>query len=220
MVGGLAGASVAASGLDGVRWVGMTGVLIALVATPALGLAGGYLYMKLVWGAGSFFTPALNAILRRAQVLTSALVAVSYGTNEAQKGMGLILAALLARSGHQVGVPLWAQLASAIAIAGGVALGGSATLRTLGMRVFRIRPVHGFAAQATSAAIVIASTLLGGPTSMTQVATSAIFGVGAANRVTAVRWELGTSIVLAWLITLPATAVVAGALYWLTRLVA
>jgi PiT family inorganic phosphate transporter len=213
LVGGLAGAGLAARGLAGVRPEGLLGVLIALIATPTIALVGGYVYMKLVLRAGQHFTPAINVYLRRAQVVTSALVAAAHGANEAQKGMGLIAAALVIRDGGAISVPLWAQVACACAIAGGVAVGGTATLRTLGARVYRIRPVHGFAVQVTAAAIILISSLLGGPTSTNQVATSAIFGVGAAERATQVRWELGWSIAVAWLVTAPAAALGGATLY-------
>jgi PiT family inorganic phosphate transporter len=108
-------------------------------------------------------------------------------------------------------------VACAVAIALGVGLGGQSTLRTLGMRVFTIRPVHGFAAQGASACIVIGASLLGGPASTTQVATSAIFGVGSAERVTKVRWEVAEAILVAWLVTVPVAAIVAAVVFLVGR---
>jgi PiT family inorganic phosphate transporter len=131
--------------------------------------------------------------------------------------MGIITAGLIAGGTlDEFVVPGWVILACAGAIALGVAMGGQQTLRTLGMRIYTIRPMHGFAAQGTSALIVIVASLLGGPASTTQVATSAIFGVGAAERITKVRWEVGQNIVVAWLVTVPVAAAFAAVLYGLS----
>jgi PiT family inorganic phosphate transporter len=218
LVGGLIGATLAGVGFDGVLWRGLVGIFAALAVAPALGLIGGFLYMKSMLRLGQYLTPAVNPHLRRFQVVTSMLVALSHGANDAQKGMGVIAAGLLAAGAtDRFEVPSWTIVACAGSIALGVALGGQSTLRTLGMRIFTIRPVHGFAAQATSAGIVICASLLGGPASTTQVATSAIFGVGAAERITKVRWEVGDAIVTAWLVTVPVAAIVAAVLYLLGR---
>ena len=218
LVGGLVGAGLASAGPGAVLWQGLVGVIVALGMAPALGVVVGYAYMKVMLRVGTYMTPHANPVLKRAQLLTSALVALSHGANDAQKGMGIITAGLVASGAlPRFEVPQWAILSCAAAIALGVAMGGTATLRTLGMRVFTIRPVHGFAAQAASAAIVIGASLLGGPASTTQVATSAIFGVGAAERVTKVRWEVAEAIVIAWLVTVPVSAVVAAVVYLVGR---
>jgi PiT family inorganic phosphate transporter len=207
LVGGLVGAALVGAGPSAIVWRGVAAVAIALGLAPLLGLLCGYLYMKAMLAVGVYLTPAINPHLRRLQIVTSALVALSHGANDAQKGMGLITAGLVAAGALDAFVvPGWVILACASAIALGVALGGQRTLRTLGMRIYTIRPLHGFAAQATSGLIVIGASLLGGPASTTQVATSAIFGVGAAERVTKVRWEVGQSILVAWLVTVPVAA--------------
>lgn len=218
LVGGLVGATLAAVGPGGVLWSGLVAVVLALGLAPALGAVVGFAYMRVMMRAGAYMTPHANPLLKRLQVVTSALVALSHGANDAQKGMGIITAGLLA-GGYldRFEVPAWAVIACAAAIALGVTLGGQSTLRMLGMRVFKIRPVHGFAAQAAAAWIVIGASLVGGPASTTQVATAAIFGVGAADRVTKVRWEVADPILTAWLVTVPVAAVVAAAVYWLGR---
>jgi PiT family inorganic phosphate transporter len=220
LVGGLVGAGVAASGASAIDWRGVGLVVGALALAPTLGIVLGYLFMALVLALGRYLTPAVNPHLRRLQVVTSALVALSHGANDAQKSMGVITAGLVAAGALPTfAVPLWVVGACAVAIALGVALGGETTLRTLGMRIYTIRPVHGFAAQTTTAAIVLAASLLGGPASTTQVATSAIFGVGAAERLTKVRWGLGGSIVVAWFVTMPLAALVAAAVYLIGTLI-
>jgi PiT family inorganic phosphate transporter len=218
LVGGLVGAGFAAAGADAVEWRGVGRVVLALALAPTLGIVGGYAFMALVLALGRYLTPAVNPHLRRLQIVTSALVALSHGANDAQKSMGVIAAGLVAAGAMpSFAVPFWVVAACAVAIALGVGLGGETTLRTLGMRIYTIRPVHGFAAQTTTATVVLAASLLGGPASTTQVATSAIFGVGAAERLTKVRWWVGESIVLAWLVTMPLAALVAAAVYLLGR---
>jgi PiT family inorganic phosphate transporter len=216
LVGGLVGAAVVAAGPGAVSWGGVLLVVAALGLAPTLGIAGGYLFMRLVLRVGEHLTPAVNVYLRRVQIATSALVALGHGANDAQKGMGVIAAGLVA-SGAQPSfeVPLWAIGACAAAISLGVAFGGESTLRTLSVRIYKIKPVDGFAAQTTTGLVVLAASLLGGPASTTQVATSAIFGVGAAERVTKVRWGVAEGIILAWFVTLPVSAVVAALVYLL-----
>jgi PiT family inorganic phosphate transporter len=219
LVGGLVGAGLAAAGPGAVDWRGVATIVVALALAPMLGIVGGYAFMSLVLALGRYLTPAVNPHLRRLQIVTSALVALSHGANDAQKSMGVITAGLVAAGAlPSFAVPPWVIGAGALAIALGVALGGETTLRTLGMRIYTIRPVHGFAAQTTTATIVLAASLLGGPASTTQVATAAIFGVGAAERLTKVRWGVGESILLAWFVTLPIAALVAAAVYFLAAL--
>jgi PiT family inorganic phosphate transporter len=220
LVGGLIGATLASAGPQAVIWRGLVGVIVALGLAPTLGVFVGYLYMKVMMRVGTYMTPHVNPVLKRLQIVTSALVALSHGANDAQKGMGIITAGLLA-GGYldTFEVPQWTIVACAVAIALGVGLGGQSTLRTLGMRVFTIRPVHGFAAQGASACIVIGASLLGGPASTTQVATSAIFGVGSAERVTKVRWEVAEAILIAWLVTVPVAAIVAAVVFLVGRAV-
>jgi PiT family inorganic phosphate transporter len=214
LVGGLIGATVVAAGPGAINWRGVLLVVAALGLAPTLGIVGGYLFMKLVLRVGEHLTPVVNVYLRRVQIATSALVALGHGANDAQKGMGVIAAGLVAAGAQpRFEVPLWAVGACAVAIALGVALGGESTLRTLSVRIYQIRPVDGFAAQSTTGLIVLAASLLGGPASTTQVATSAIFGVGAAERITKVRWGVAEGIVLAWLVTLPLSAALAALAY-------
>jgi PiT family inorganic phosphate transporter len=214
LVGGLIGAGLIATGPAGIDWFGVQAVVGALAIAPALGLVGGFLYMKAMLKVGAHLTPGVNPFLSRLQVVTSVLVALSHGANDAQKGMGLITAGLLATGAQsQFDVPVWVVGACAAAIALGVAFGGQRTVRTLGVRIFTIRPIHGFAAQATAAGIVLGASALGGPASTTQIATSAIFGVGAAERFSKVRWQVGDAIVAAWLLTIPIAGLVAGGAY-------
>lgn len=207
LVGGLVGASVAAAGPGAVAWGGVAAVVFALALAPTLGLIGGYLLMRQILRVGAYLTPRVNLYLKRVQIGTSVLVALSHGANDSQKGMGVIAVGLVASGAlDEFAVPTWVIASCALAIALGTALGGQATLRTLGLRIYRIRPIHGFAVQSATAAIVVVASMLGGPVSTTQVATSAIFGAGAGERMGKVRWELGQQILVAWAITLPVAA--------------
>jgi PiT family inorganic phosphate transporter len=213
LVGGLVGAGVVSAGPAAVNWWGVGAVSLTLAAAPAIALTVGFVYMRVMLRVGRYLTPRVNQILRWSQVVTSTALAASHGVNDAQKGMGVIAAALVASGALPTfEVPTWAVVACAASIALGVANGGTASIRRLGTAIFAIRPVHAFVAQAASAAIVFGASILGGPASTTQVATSAIFGVGAAERWTKVRWQIGQAILLAWLVTIPLTALLAGGL--------
>jgi len=155
-------------------------------------------------------------VFKRLQIITSLGLALSHGTNDAQKTMGIItLGLLITGQISSFEVPFWVVVVCATAIALGTSLGGWQLIRTLGTKFYKIRPVHGFASQATSAAVILAASLVGGPVSTTQVVSTAIMGVGAADRVSKVRWGVAGEILSAWLITIPATALLAGAIYWL-----
>jgi PiT family inorganic phosphate transporter len=160
-------------------------------------------------------SPRINWFFKRSQILTALALALSHGTNDAQKTMGVIALALVT-TGYltQFQIPTWVIALSAGAIALGTVCGGWRLIKTLGGRFYKIRPVHGFSAQVTSAAVILGAALLGGPVSTTQVVSSAIMGVGSAERLSKVRWAVAGNIAAAWLLTIPATALVAAALYW------
>jgi PiT family inorganic phosphate transporter len=149
-------------------------------------------------------------------VVTAISLALSHGANDAQKTMGLITLGLLIMG--QIDsfiVPQWVILSSASAIAIGTAFGGWRLIKTLGGKFYKIRPVHSFSAQVTSSAVIIGASLLGGPVSTTQVVSSAIMGVGASERWGKVRWVVAKDILVAWLVTIPATALISALLFWL-----
>jgi PiT family inorganic phosphate transporter len=161
---------------------------------------------------------AWNRRLRRAQVPTVAALSFAHGANEAQKGMGIIALALLAGgSTDRLEVPLWAVLLSAATIPLGAVVGGFRIVRTLGFGIYRLRPLHAAGAQTTAALVVAATSAWGGPVSTSQVTSSAIIGVGAAEHPRRVRWETGKSILGAWLLTIPATAALAALFVGLLR---
>ena len=214
LIGGMIGAAVIGGGVDAVIWTGLQKVLIALFISPLLGLFGGYLFTRLVFFLARSATPRINWLFKRSQLLTAVALAFSHGTNDAQKTMGVITLGLVTAGVLPTfEVPLWVMLISATSLALGTALGGWRLIRTLGGKFYKIKPVDGFCAQATATTIVLGASLLGGPVSTTQVVSSAIIGVGAADRLNKVRWNVAGEILVAWLVTIPATALVAAGIY-------
>jgi PiT family inorganic phosphate transporter len=216
LVGGILGAVAVGAGLSAIQVSGLEKVLIALFISPIVGLVGGYIFTKLVFWLARGASPRINWFFKRSQIITALALALSHGTNDAQKTMGIITMGLVS-SGYLVSfqVPGWVIAISAGAIALGTAFGGWRLIRTLGSKFYKIRPVHGFSTQVTSAGVILGASLLGGPVSTTQVVSSAIMGVGSAERLSKVRWGVAGNIALAWLVTIPATALVGAGLYWL-----
>ena len=216
LVGGIVGAVAVGAGWEAILLPGLGKILIALFASPILGLIFGYLILRLLfllcWNA----SPRVNSVFKRSQIITSLALALSHGTNDAQKTMGIITLALVTGGYLKVfAVPIWVIIICAGMIAFGTAVGGWKLIRTLGGKFYRIRPIDGFASQLASAIVILSASLVGGPVSTTQVVSSAIMGVGAAERKNKVRWGVAQEIAMAWVLTIPATALVAAGLYWI-----
>ncbi len=214
LIGGFIGAVIMGAGWRSVQMAGFEKILIALFTSPIIGFLVGYLILRLTlilsWNA----TPRINRFFRQSQIVTALALALSHGTNDAQKTMGLItLALVIGGSLSTFQVPIWVIFTCALMIALGTALGGWRLIRTLGGKFYRIRPVDGFASQFASAAVILAASIFGGPVSTTQVVSSAIMGVGAAERANKVRWGVAQEIVTAWVMTIPATALAAAGVY-------
>jgi PiT family inorganic phosphate transporter len=216
LIGGIIGAVGVGAGLKAIQMGGLEKVLIALFISPIIGLLAGYLFTKLIFFLARGASPRINWFFKRSQIFTAVALAFSHGTNDAQKTMGIIALGLVT-TGYlaQFYIPTWVIALSASAISLGTAFGGWRLIRTLGGKFYKIRPVHGFSTQVTSAAVILSAALLGGPVSTTQVVSSAIMGVGSAERVNKVRWGVAGNIALAWLLTIPSTALFAAGLYWL-----
>ncbi len=213
LVGGMVGAAVVSGGWRVVQLQGLYTVLLALFLSPVLGFLSGWVIMRLVLLLARGAPPRINTFFKRAQLLTSLGLALGHGSNDAQKTMGIITLGLVVSGDiDSFHVPLWVVLASAGAIALGIASGGWRLIRTLGVRIYRIRPVHGFSSQISSAGVIMAAALAGGPVSTTHVVSSAIMGVGGADRPERVRWGVAAGMVRAWLLTIPATAVISALL--------
>lgn len=214
MVGGFIGAVVIGAGWQALKIQGLEKILIALFSSPIIGFIIGFFVLKgiiiLAWNA----KPNINGLFKRSQVITGVALALSHGANDAQKTMGIITLALVTGGYLKVfAVPHWVIILCSTMIALGTALGGWRLIRTLGAKFYKIRPVDGFATQLTSAIVILTASLVGGPVSTTQVVSSAIMGVGAGERVNKVRWGVAQEIAVAWLLTIPSTALIGAGLY-------
>ena len=223
LIGGMIGSATAAEGFDVVKWRGLyEKVLIPSLAAPFLGVLGAAAIMiVLLWIIRRRAPGVVNRVFRRLQLVSGGFVAVTHGTNDAQKTMGIIALALVA-SGHldaeKFDVPLWVILCAALAMGAGTYAGGWRIIKTLGQRVAKLDPPQGFAAQTACASILWATAHYGFPVSTTHVISGSVLGAGATRRFSAVRWGVAGNIVLAWLMTLPCAAVVGAGMEVLTRL--
>jgi len=214
LVGGLIGATLSGYGAEAVQLRGLIKIVAALLLSPLMGLVGGYAFMKTVLFLVRGASPRINQFFRRAQTFTALGLALSHGANDAQKTMGIITMGLMGGGILQeFRVPLWVIAASAGAISLGTAMGGWRIIRTLGGKFYKIRPVHGFTSQVASAAVILGAALLGGPVSTTQVVSSTILGVGSAERLSKVRWGVAGNILTAWVLTIPASGILAALAY-------
>ena len=215
LIGGFVGAVVMDAGWQAIQLPGIEKILITLFISPIIGFAFGYIVLRLILLLSWKASPGINRLFKRGQIFTALALALSHGANDAQKTMGIITLALVTGGYLKVfAVPTWVILLCAGMIALGTSVGGWKLIRTLGGKFYKIRPVDGFAAQMASAVVILSASLVGGPVSTTQVVSSAIMGVGAAERVNKVRWGVAQEIATAWLLTIPATALVAAGLYW------
>ena len=216
LIGGLVGAIAVGAGFGAIKLSGLEKVLIALFTSPIIGFVLGFVLMRVVFFLVRRATPSVNVFFKRAQLITALAMSFSHGTNDAQKTMGIITLSLVV-SGYlpEFKVPFWVVASSAGAIALGTALGGWRLIKTLGGKFYKIRPIHSFTSQLTSAIVILSASLVGGPVSTTQVVSSAIIGVGSAERLGKVRWSVAGDIVTAWIVTIPATALMSAGIYLL-----
>lgn len=220
LVGGILGAVIMEGGIGHVILNGMTLVLISLFASPIIGMLVGFFFTRLVYFLARRASLRINWFFKNGQILTGLGLALSQGTNDAQKAMGIITMGLVAADIlPSFEVPLWVVFLSAGALATGTATGGWGMIHTLGGKFYKIRPVNGFSAQAGAASVLLTAALLGGPVSSTQVVSSTIAGVGAAERMSKVRWGVLGNIIRAWLLTIPAAGAMAALVYWFTALI-
>jgi inorganic phosphate transporter, PiT family len=217
LIGGLVGAAIAQSGLEGVQWHGLVhNVIIPALAAPTIAFAAAFGLLLLIYWVFAWLTPsAANRSFRVGQLASGTWVAFTHGANDAQKTMGVIALALFeAGKISHFYIPTWVIVAAGLAIAAGTYVGGWRIMRTIGQRVVNMEPASGFAAQLTAGLTIYSATKLGYPLSTTHVISGSVIGAGATKRLSAVRWGVAGNIVVAWLLTIPAAAIVAAALYW------
>ncbi|MBF0308747.1 MAG: inorganic phosphate transporter [Magnetococcales bacterium] len=228
LVGGLIGGVVIAAGADHVIWGfsdllhfklnGFTKILASLIVSPVLGFWVGFFIYRLMFASLVKAKPTVNKPLRKAQFLTAAGLSFSHGANDAQKSMGIItLVLVLGGFLKDFVVPFWVILACAIAITLGILSGGWRIVRTVGFGIYKVRPIHALSTQLTSATVILSASVLGAPVSTTHVVSSAIMGIGSAERPKAVRWAKATEIVSTWLITIPGSGLVGVLAYLVVR---
>jgi PiT family inorganic phosphate transporter len=221
LIGGLLGAGLAKAGLQAAVWKGLSMALVAIVLSPVVGFLLALVLVAIVSWASVRSTPfAVDRAFRILQFVSASLYSLGHGGNDAQKTMGIIAVLLYSQGylGTEFSVPFWVVMACQTAMAMGTLLGGWRIVRTMGLRITKLTPMQGFCAETGGAATLFMATFLGVPVSTTHTITGAIVGVGAARRVSAVRWNVASSIVYAWVITIPASAIVAAATWWVVKL--
>ncbi len=220
LIGGLAGAAVVHSGLSALLPKGLGKILLFIVLSPLIGLALGFLIMLLLLWLHRYSLPSVvDRRFRRLQLVSAAFYSLGHGTNDAQKTMGIITI-LLFTSGYmkEFHVPIWVILICHAAIAAGTLMGGWRIVKTMGMRITKLRPIGGFSAETAGAIVILGVSLWGIPVSTTHTITGAIMGVGATHRLSAVRWGVARQIIWAWVLTIPISAAISAATYLVIRL--
>ncbi len=195
-------------------------VIIPLFASPLIGFGAGFILMSaLCWIVYKIHPVKIKHIFAKLQILSSALMALTHGMNDAQKSMGIITMSLFL-SGFigAAEVPTWVKIACAVTMAIGTASGGWRIIKTMGHKIFKLETIHGFAAESTAAGVIFTASMLGAPISTTHIISSSILGVGSTKRLSAVRWGIAGNIVAAWILTIPASALISAIVLWTLRL--
>ena len=217
LIGGYAGAAVAKAGPAAILVSGWTKTLLFIVLSPLIGLGLGFGFMVIIFWLCRRTAPSrVDSLFRRLQLVSAALFSLGHGANDAQKTMGIIASALFA--GGYIAtfeIPLWVELAAYTAIAAGTLSGGWRIIHTMGSKITRLQPVGGFAAETAGAVSLFVASSMGVPVSTTHTITGAIVGVGSVRRMSAVRWGIAGQIVWAWVLTIPASAIISAATYYL-----
>jgi PiT family inorganic phosphate transporter len=219
LIGGIVGAGISKAGFDAIVWQGLSKTVMAIVLSPATGFVLALVMVLIVTWSFVRASPALaDGVFRKLQFVSASLYSLGHGGNDAQKTMGIIAVLLYSHglTGGEFQVPFWVVLACQVAMALGTLFGGWRIVHTMGSKITRLSPMQGCCAETAGAITLFAATWLGVPVSTTHTITGAIVGVGAARRVSAVRWNVAKNIVIAWIITMPMSALIAAGAYWLS----
>ena len=221
LIGGLIGAAIVKSGWNSLEYSSIiTKVIIPLFLSPVAGFIVGYVFMLILsWVTVGMRFKTANSIFKNLQIAAAAGMSISHGMNDAQKTMGIIALALFIF--HKIPVlyiPIWVKIVCAAVIMMGTLNGGWRIIKTMGQKILRMRPIHGFASQSATAGVIFTASLFGAPISTTQVTTSSLLGVGSSKRFSAVRWGVAGGVVTAWFITIPASAIVGALCMYTFRL--
>jgi inorganic phosphate transporter, PiT family len=222
LIGGLIGSVISAHGVHSLNSTGVWNIVKTLLISPLVGFGGGAIIMiGLMWMFHKSPAGKVNRWFKHLQLVSASFMAFSHGSNDAQKAMGIITLALVSmgymHGGKDFHVPYWVVFLCASAMALGTAAGGWRIIKTMGVKMIKLAPVHGFAAETAAAATILTATHFGMPVSTTHVISSAIMGVGSAKRASAVRWEIAGQMGIAWILTIPCTAFVSFVICWLFR---
>ena len=215
LVGGMVGAVIVSTGYEALKMEGILKIVAALICSPVVAMATGLIIMSILFKIFGNMSPArINPKFKKLQILTAAMMAFSHGSNDAQKAMGIITLTLVSTGYLQtLDVPMPVVIAAATAMGLGTAAGGWRIIRTMGTKIFKLEPISGFAADLNSSIVVFSATLLHLPVSTTHVVSGSIMGVGTAKRLSAVRWGVAQQMLMAWVLTIPCTAVVSALTY-------
>lgn len=222
LIGGLIGSSIVSAGIDNLNGVSIVEkVLLPLFLSPLLGFLIGFLFMAIL---SILFANTNQKILTKKfthlQILSAAFMATSHSLNDAQKTMGVItLALFIFNKIESIAIPFWVKLVCALAMAIGTAVGGWKIIKTMGQKIFKLEPVHGFAAETSASLVITGASILGAPISTTHTITACIFGVGSTKRLSAVRWVVVGSLIKAWILTIPASAIISIGFFYLFSIV-
>jgi len=226
IIGGMMGAAISKAGFEVLRVQGLTKIITALLLSPIIGIALGFIVMKILYFVFQKAAPSkINHGFKKMQILSAALLAFNHGSNDAQKSMGIITMALIAgglQASTDLTPALWVKIACALAMSLGTAAGGWKIIRTMGGKIFKLEPINGFAADLTSSIVIWTATAFPGlhlPVSTTHVVSGSIMGVGSAKRISAVRWGVAQQMLVAWVVTIPTTAITAAIFYQIVSLV-
>lgn len=221
LIGGLIGAALVKAGIPSLQFAGISKVLLFIVVAPVLGLIGSFAFFLLIaWIFKGFEPNKINKYFKRLQLISASFYSITHGANDAQKVMGIIAILLFSSGllGSEFFVPFWVIMASYTVIALGTLAGGWKVIKTMGVRLTKLRPVHGFCAESAGSIVLALTGALGIPVSTTHVIAGSIIGVGAARRLSSVRWSITRSIIWAWILTIPVSASVSGLSYFVIGL--
>ncbi|MBF0551632.1 MAG: inorganic phosphate transporter [Deltaproteobacteria bacterium] len=222
LIGGLMGAAVAYRGWNTLNYLAIfKKVIVPLVLSPLAGFVGGYVLMLLLaWTFCRTHPKKVNNAFRKLQIISSAFMATSHGLNDAQKTMGIItLALFIFNKIPTIEVPFWVKITCAVTMGLGTATGGWKIIKTMGHKIFKLEPVHGFAAESAASLVISTASHFGAPISTTHIISTAVLGVGASKRLSAVRWGVAGNMVVAWILTLPAAAAIAALSLYFFKLI-
>jgi len=219
IIGGMLGAGILAYGVGAFQWSVLKKVIIAMVTSPIFGFIIGLLLLALIfWFFKNFRPQIVSKIFGRLQIISASFMALAHGMNDTQNAMGIITASLLAGGFiTEFKVPIWVIILSSLFMGLGTFYGGKKVIRTMGMKITTVKPVDGFAAETAASIVIFISSLLGMPISTTHVISTSIMGVGSVKRLSAVRWGIAGNVIVAWVLTIPASALVAAFAYLILK---